>query len=682
MIRRFWLHESHATELAHRSLEQSGWTLTAGADWQLAWSLDLPGAATFADAAGGRWVNHLRGIAALTVKSHLCHTLRAGAQRAATAGAGALFAFAPQTFVLPGEWDEWMRARAWDPDAVWIQKPADSSRGRGVALVTNPDEVRGNHLVVQRYIANPHLLDGYKYSLRCYVLIVSLEPLIAYLFDDGFTKLASRPFSLAAEDRRDRFRHLTNPDVLRDDPEAEGVSSRNTTHRQYRQRLRESGIDDAALFTRIRRAIAATLVAAQPRMRAIEHEAGGNGRGQFELLGVDIAIDDTLQPWLLECNLAPSLSVEASAATQASRDEAAIKTQVVFDTLRMVGANDTPEPPLPPATEAEARARLSWHDARRGGFERLWPGADALATLPGVEHLGAMDRALLADAAAGGGWPKVAANAVETMALEREGLLFERAHHRITLLTPDEHDSWQQLITDTPAANLPAATWATGIEWLREGLLLPNELADPDRATEVVTPMAPRKRLRWNQERVYAIHGMQVAVVAPNARLAAAIDQGLAWWDASDTDLVDATIHVPPRAAATDVIAHMDRLALRHLGGVVRRAVALATKGRECVLVIGGHREAARLFGDDWTLDSRPTIFGGTPFGAWTDRGGHLQPVAITAIAGTAASRGNLLLDLVSAGPGVVCAFDGASVRALAQWFATIPIRATANPRS
>ncbi len=665
----------HATELAHRALEQFGWSLTSENDWHLAWTLDLPGAATFTAASSGRWVNHIRGIASLTVKSHLCHTLRVAAGRAA-AGAGPLYSFVPQTFVLPGEWDEWMRARAWDPDAVWIQKPADLSRGRGVALVSQPGEVQGGQLVVQRYIANPHLLDGYKYSLRFYVLIASVEPLIAYLFEDGFTKLASRPFSLAAADRTDRFRHLTNPDVLRDDPAATGVSSRNTTHRQYRQRLRQSGIDDDAVFARIRRAMAATLIAAQPGMRAIEGAAGGNGRGQFELLGVDMALDDRLQPWLLECNLAPSLSVEASAETAASRDESALKTQVIADTLRLIGVDEHGAPAMPPANEAEARDRLAWHDRRRGGFERLWPSPAALEALAGAESLGAMDRALLADEAAGRGWPRTAVNGVEAIDLGGERLLFERARDRITLLDRDEGDSWSALAADPPPARVAGAAAAHGIEWLREGLLLPVGMADAasPQGERAVPDLVSRQRLRWNYERVYAVHGLRVAIQPANARQAASLDRALAWWDNSDEDTIDTTLFVPLRATAAEVIAHIDRLALRRLGGVVRRRLTFATRGNDRVLVVGESREARRWLGEDWALASRATMIGGSPFGAWIGTDDHLEPVRVTAIAGPGATRGDVLLDLVSAGPGVVYAFDATSVRALASWIETLPV--------
>ncbi len=622
-----------------------GWTPTEGSDWTLAWTLDHPEADTFAAAHAGRWVNHLRGINALVIKSQLCVTLRDAAARAKAAGAGALYRFAPQTFVLPAEWDAWQQARQWEPDAVWIQKPADLSRGRGVELVTNPRDVSNRSLIVQRYIANPHLLDGYKYSLRFYVAIVSTDPLIAYVFDGGFTKFASRPFSLDPADLSDRFRHLTNPDILRDDPEATGVSTRNTTHHTYRARLASMGLDAEKLWRDIRRVLAATVAAALPRLRGAESAFNGSGRGQFELLGIDVTVDAQLRPWLLECNLSPSLSVEASDETDASREESDIKTRVIADTLQLVGADTLEESRPAPSTADEARASLTWHDARRGGFERLWPSNAALESLAGSD-LSGLDITLLDDHLAASK-TSFAPNHVDAIPCGRDTILVDRRSNRVSLLDSSESKAWHA---------------GKGLNWLQDGWLVAPECADP---LEPSGPLAPRERRRWNRDRVYNVRGLRVLVACASPVMAEHIDRALSWYEADHLDEVDASLFVQRHEPLVDVLARIDRLALKKAGGLVRRRLIVSGTAESCSLIVSGAGDQSSY---------RHVTIGGNPIGAWIDTESGTQRITVGAIVASRPTPGDALLDLVSDGPGVVRAYDADSVRALAQWLEAMPI--------
>lgn len=50
----------------------------------------------------------------------------------------------------------------------------------------------------------------------------------------------------------------------------------------------------------------------------------------FEIYGFDVLIDETLNPWLLECNVCPSLS-------STSNLDRKIKTTLLCDILNLVG---------------------------------------------------------------------------------------------------------------------------------------------------------------------------------------------------------------------------------------------------------------------------------------------------------------------------------------------------------
>lgn len=66
---------------------------------------------------------------------------------------------------------------------IWIMKPSSLSRGRGIYLV---DDISGavcsQPSVVQRYIADPYLYQGYKFDLRLYVVVTSFNPLESFLY--------------------------------------------------------------------------------------------------------------------------------------------------------------------------------------------------------------------------------------------------------------------------------------------------------------------------------------------------------------------------------------------------------------------------------------------------------------------------------------------------------------------
>jgi tubulin polyglutamylase TTLL4 len=93
-------------------------------------------------------------------------------------------------------------------------KPAASSCGRGIRVISKHQHLKKRSgYVLCKYVSKPHLLNGYKYDLRLYVLVTSVEPLKIYLFREGLVRCATTPYSTSKSSLKQRFVHLTNYSV-------------------------------------------------------------------------------------------------------------------------------------------------------------------------------------------------------------------------------------------------------------------------------------------------------------------------------------------------------------------------------------------------------------------------------------------------------------------------------------
>ena len=93
---------------------------------------------------------------------------------------------------------------------MWIVKPANSSRGRGIYLIEDPAEIAtDDDSVVSRYIANPLLINGHKFDLRIYVVVTSFNPLRIYTYREGLARFASEEYTTKGS-KHNKYQHLTN----------------------------------------------------------------------------------------------------------------------------------------------------------------------------------------------------------------------------------------------------------------------------------------------------------------------------------------------------------------------------------------------------------------------------------------------------------------------------------------
>ena len=69
-------------------------------------------------------------------------------------------------------------------------------------------------LVIQKYIENPLLINGKKFDIRCFMLIVSTKPFLV-LTNPGYVRVSLEDYcsDTKLETKEQRARHLTNASI-------------------------------------------------------------------------------------------------------------------------------------------------------------------------------------------------------------------------------------------------------------------------------------------------------------------------------------------------------------------------------------------------------------------------------------------------------------------------------------
>ena len=551
---RFWLSgKRHAEQdvFFRQTLEAKGWQQGDEAQWQAAWVTGMPPRAAFKATSPSRVMNHIPGNAALTVKSRLHAGLRALRERTKRHYGEAhpnteRLNFFPRAYEMPHDYPALVEDAATQPEKRWILKPTNASKGQGVQVLRDPTTAPlAPNWLVQEYVANPHTIRGHKYVLRLYMLIASIDPLRVYLYDQGFAKLASAPWS--PDDIDNPFSQLTNPDINALNLDAE-VPVEFIDLDRYRHWLREQGHDDQALFSQLQDLATLTALSGVEAMRARSREDGADPRGCYELIGLDCLVDDQLKPWILECNLSPSLGTCAKPEHGGVVEEA-VKTGLVQDMIALTGLAQQPR------DEATFdAAALAAERERGGGFVLLYPTRDGHRYLPFVGLPSLADYRLAAELAPlslsfhgqdvselvdgdrlalyhhpSGHYFQLNDSAALIWLLVTEGAPLE------TVLEQLQAASGGQVDADTLAGDL----WATLSLWWQHGLLAPGDrdTTAPDTASPArERPATWRSTLFFNQRRW--------SISAPQGPVAARIAETLAPLLDADGNAPDTSLHV------------------------------------------------------------------------------------------------------------------------------------------
>ncbi|KAJ3026449.1 Tubulin polyglutamylase ttll6 [Rhizophlyctis rosea] len=390
-------------------------------------------------------INHFPGMHEICRKSRLALNLRR---------LGRLFpkdyTFLPSTWILPYELADFKRAckEARNKDkkrGQWfIVKPESGCQGKGIFLAKGPENVenimmsgvarayntnsslgesgpsttttpstthqphtgtssfappsttpRTQPVIVQRYLPRPYLLPHhpFKFDLRIYVLVTSVNPLRIFMYKEGLARFATEPYREPSEGNREEVRmHLTNYAINKGsekfdwDDVGGGSKRRISDVFGVIESVRGRSVGQV-LWRRIGDVIVKTLVTVQPQLSRVLgacSRTAKRGAGLedtidddsatsssvpptspcFEILGFDILLDHKLKPWLLEVNHSPSFTCDSPIDLE-------IKSGVIGDALGLL--------------KLEAGARLAFEESERQRARGRLVGRDEAVKWTGEE---------------------------------------------------------------------------------------------------------------------------------------------------------------------------------------------------------------------------------------------------------------------------------------------------------
>ncbi|KAG2522065.1 hypothetical protein JM18_005695 [Phytophthora kernoviae] len=202
---------------------------------------------------------------------------------------------------------------------VWIVKPAGMSRGRGIRVFNDLDQLLEyvdveNHKecqwVAQKYIENPLLVCKRKFDIRQWVLVTGWDPLTVWFNEDCYLRFSSEEYSM--DDLSDQYVHLTNNSIQKlsdkfndvyatDDGEmqVEGNMWHSDDFKKFlATKLGHPDIWNERMHPRMKEVVVQSLQCVQDM---VQHRSNS-----CELFGYDFMVDEDLMPWLIEVNSSPA----------------------------------------------------------------------------------------------------------------------------------------------------------------------------------------------------------------------------------------------------------------------------------------------------------------------------------------------------------------------------------------
>lgn len=307
-------------------------------------------------------INKIPGMDMICFKSNTFTSLNAMRQQYPK-----IFTFYPLTFILPAQYSDFQREHIRESNkckgpVTWIVKPRAGCCGNGIRLIQNTFELGDNKVpcIIQNYIS-PYLVNGYKFDFRLYLCISTLRPFTAFIYNEGLARFCTKKYSPPTRQTlEDKFAHLTNTSVNVTNSSAPDIDFTRLAS-DVMAEISASDPRGKHLWEKIKQAATLTMCAIYPAMVTSILNADVEKKTHFKknkystppkelpdalpllnryfhIVGIDIMLNDQMDPIVLELNDRPSMHVTFDI-------EAKLKPQLIEDALTLI-TEDGSQPDL------------------------------------------------------------------------------------------------------------------------------------------------------------------------------------------------------------------------------------------------------------------------------------------------------------------------------------------------
>ena len=230
--------------------------------------------------------------------------------------------YIPETYLYPDQKEEIYKKFKnyhYDPNNVWLLKPARGLMALGIQLVDNYDTIKNykrHKYLVSRYVKNPLLINNKKFDMRAYILVTGMNPLRIYFYRDGYIKIAVKDFTFNHKFIKDGCVHITTSDTNQEcydgkeykyDTDIYDAKSHFWSYMHFERYCAKRGINYTEIMEQMKDIFIKTFISLNSDFIEIMKNRNKYDRNLYQLYGLDLMVDINNKVHLLELNRNPSM---------------------------------------------------------------------------------------------------------------------------------------------------------------------------------------------------------------------------------------------------------------------------------------------------------------------------------------------------------------------------------------